>query len=277
MRYTSHRHSPAAFLVDASQYSIAQGFTFPSLRHRLSSMGGLVQMIGKTFGRLTVTANAPEYIDGAGRKRLRYICLCACGSNHEALGENLRSGHTTSCGCQQDDNRRKRAKDATGLRFGRLVVIGEAEKYVSPQGKTNRRVHARCDCGGEIATSLQSLKSGATTSCGCFRLEVTVDRNHVHGDAPRKRQTREYKTWSNMIARCENPNVERYPYYGGRGIRVCDRWCDSFPAFLEDMGRKPSPKHSIDRKDVNGNYEPDNCRWATPVEQANNKCNSRAA
>jgi hypothetical protein len=80
-----------------------------------------------------------------------------------------------------------------------------------------------------------------------------------------------------MIARCENPNVERYPYYGGRGIKVCDEWRNEFEAFLRDMGRKPSLEHSIDRIDVNGNYEPGNCRWATAEVQANNKRRSRAA
>lgn len=239
-------------------------------------MRDLIQMIGKTFGRLTVTAKAPDYFDGSGRKRIKYVCQCVCGSTSEVLGENLRAEHTTSCGCQQDDNRRKRAKDATGLSFGRLTVIGEAEKYVSLQGVRLRRVMAVCDCGNEITTNLGSLKSGITASCGCFALEVLADRSIVHGDAPRKKQTKEYKAWANMIARCENPNVDRYPIYGGRGIKVCARWRMSFENFLSDMGRKPSLDHSIDRIEVNGNYEPGNCRWATPDVQANNKRNSRA-
>lgn len=238
-------------------------------------MRDLVQMIGKTFGRLTVTAKAPDYFDGSGRKRVKYVCQCVCGSTSEVLGENLRAKHTTSCGCQQDDNRRGRAKDATGLRFGRLTVIGEAEKYVSLQGVKLRRVRAVCDCGTEITTNLGSLKGGITASCGCYRAELALS-SVKHGDARAKLQTREYVAWANMISRCENPNVDRYPVYGGRGIKICERWRNSFPAFLEDMGRKPSREHSIDRKDVNGNYEPGNCRWATPDVQANNKQNSRS-
>lgn len=237
-------------------------------------MGDLVQMVGKTFSRLTVTGRAPEYIDGSGRKRLKYLCACTCGKALEVLGENLRSGHTTSCGCQQDDNRRKRAKDATGIRFGRLVVISEAEKYVSPQGMRLRRVKARCDCGQEIETNLNSLKTGLVASCGCYRTELAVAAVK-HGDARKGRPTREYKTWINMIARCENPNVDRYPHYGGRGITVCKEWREDFEVFLRDMGRKPSREHSIDRENVNGNYEPGNCRWATAIEQANNKRSSR--
>lgn len=239
-------------------------------------MRDLIQMIGKTFGRLTVTAEAPKYVDGSGRKRLKYICRCECGTSHEALGENLRSGHTTSCGCQQNDNRRKRAKNVVGQRFGRLTVIREGERYVSPQGISQRKIVARCDCGNETTTWLSIARSGMATSCGCVAQEILLDRNLVHGDAPRRRQTREYVAWANMISRCENPNVDRYPAYGGRGIKVCKKWRNSFPAFLEDMGRKPSREHSIDRIDVNGNYEPGNCRWATPDVQANNKQNSRA-
>jgi hypothetical protein len=239
-------------------------------------MPDLVQMIGRTFARLTVVEMAPLYIDGSGRKRLKYVCSCACGGKFEVLGENLRSGHTTSCGCIQDENRRKRAKDAAGLRFGRLRVTGEAEKYVSPQGKHLRQVYALCDCGVEIITNLQSLKKGLTASCGCYRTELAVGAVK-HGDARKASPTREYKAWSNMIARCENPNVERYQYYGGRGIKVCDEWRNEFEAFLRDMGRKPSLEHSIDRIDVNGNYEPGNCRWATAEVQANNKRRSRAA
>lgn len=227
-------------------------------------------MIGKTFARLTVTGEGPRYIDGSGRKRLKYLCSCACGKTLEVLGENLRSKHTTSCGCQQDENRRKRAKDATGLRFGRLTITGEAAKYVSPQGKELRLVSVRCDCGKETTATLNSVKQGLAASCGCYRTELAV-ASVRHGDARKRRPTKEYKAWSGIIQRCENPKATKYPIYGGRGIAVCKEWRENFEAFLRDMGRKPTPKHSIDRKDVNGNYEPGNCRWATNSEQQLNK------
>lgn len=154
----------------------------------------------------------------------------------------------------------KQIKDLTGQRFGRLVVLG----YV---GSVKRRTHwlCRCDCGKESVAAGGNLRSGITQSCGCLHSELLIRSNTTHGMAHR---TPEYRSWTAMLTRCTNPNSPNYPNYGGRGISVCDRW-RSFENFYADMGPRPDGC-SVDRIDVNGNYEPDNCRWATKATQANN-------
>lgn len=165
-------------------------------------------------------------------------------------------------------------------RFGRLVVIGEApsemRSYPGRPSHRTRRMLCVCDCGTEVTTNLNFLKMGKTTSCGCFRKELVSRTFRKHGETIGGR-TSEYCIWKGMRQRCDNPNNDDYKNYGGRGITVCDRWSESFEAFLADMGRRPSPQHSIDRIDNDGDYEPGNCRWATPIEQRRNQRPRRKA
>lgn len=128
----------------------------------------------------------------------------------------------------------------------------------------------RCECGTESVLVRGQLQKGRSKSCGCLKASLVSKARKVHG----RSRTPIHNVWSTMIDRCENPNTESYPLYGGNGVVVCDRWkgTQGFVNFLADMGERPSDKHSIDRyPDREGNYEPTNCRWALPAQQARNR------
>lgn len=154
---------------------------------------------------------------------------------------------------------------AAGRRFGRLVVLQR-------HGKNKFRQitwECLCDCGNTSVVVGSSLRSGNTTSCGCYGKSVSKKHGRSRDSTP------EYRVWACMLSRCRNANDKGYHNYGGRGIRVCERWL-SFGDFLADMGERPSPKHSLDRHpDNNGNYEPGNCRWATKKQQDTNRRTTR--
>lgn len=160
--------------------------------------------------------------------------------------------------------------DLTGQRFGKLTVLRRAENYVKSNGHKESKWVCCCECGNEITVTRTNLKRAR--SCGCSKGKYISDSKITHGMS----NSRLYRIWQNMKNRCYNPNVDRYDRYGGRGITVCEKWRDSFEAFYKwaiDNGY--SDELSIDRKDVNGNYTPDNCRWISMEKQADNKSNSR--
>lgn len=166
-----------------------------------------------------------------------------------------------------------RKLDLIGEVYGRLIVIKEG-------GRTNQNAIkwvCLCDCGNIKEVSIGHLRYGDTRSCGCWEMENRKKSKKKHGEtAAKKKISVEYYAWRSMKDRCTNPKYEYYSNYGGRGISVCERWDKSFANFLDDMGRRPIEKESLDRyPDVNGNYEPGNCRWATSKEQAGNKTNNK--
>ena len=155
--------------------------------------------------------------------------------------------------------------DLTGAVFGRLKVIHAAGSQRTPNGTVRRMWLCECDCGRTTTVQVANLRSGATRSCGCLREEAMRNANRTHGNS----SSREYGSWRAMRERCTNPNNSHYRMYGGRGIRICERWA-VFDNFLMDMGPRPAGT-TLDRfPDVDGNYEPANCRWATPAQQSRN-------
>ena len=159
-------------------------------------------------------------------------------------------------------------KDLTGQKFGRLTVIEFSR--IADGGEAVWK--CKCFCGAISFVLGSAIRSGSTKSCGCFRLEILrrKGKNFKHGHTIGGRSP-EYKAWANLVYRCGNKNSTDYARYGGRGISVCKRWRDSFEAFLQDMGRRPSPELSIDRINNNGNYSKRNCRWATRSQQQLNQ------
>ena len=177
------------------------------------------------------------------------------------LDDFIERGQTNRCA-----NRRGRytwrmpALDLVGLRFGCLTVVSKALTRAR-----NSMWQCRCSCGRTKIVGGQNLRRGTTKSCGCLNIEIATNRVITHG----KSHTPIYSVWQNMLARCYSPTHKSHANYGGRGIGVCDRWRYSFVNFYTDVGDPPKG-HTLDRINNNADYEPNNCRWATPKEQSRN-------
>lgn len=151
-----------------------------------------------------------------------------------------------------------------GEKRGRLTLIKEGTPI--PRGQWRiRTILCQCDCGAEVTVRLDVFRSQKVKSCGCLASDRMKALNWRHGKSPRAAKTAEYKTWSGIKSRCTSKGS---PYYG---TEIAQEWVEDFPAFLRDMGPKPSPEHSVDRIDNSKGYMPGNCRWATDKEQARNR------
>lgn len=225
-----------------------------------------IDLTGQRFGRLKVIKRVKSN-HGA-----RWLCQCDCGSQKEVSGGNLRNGNVKSCGCLNRetmiDNLNKgnrshiKNDDMIGMRFGKLVVIERAD---DEKGLTTWK--CKCDCGNICNVPKKRLLNGYTKSCGCLRNE---NKYIVHG----KSKERIHKEWRGILHRCKNPSASHYENYGGRGITVCEEWkgTNGFINFYNwSMENGYSDNLTLDRKDNNKGYSPDNCRWVTHMENCHNR------
>ena len=205
-----------------------------------------VDLTGRKFGKLSVIG-----VDCKKNGNKYWKCQCECGRITSVRDDSLKSGGSKSCGCPPPSI-------LIGQKVGKLTVIGRASK---------NKFLCECECGNKTEVFGSNLNRRHTVSCGCYQKEIRGLSSVTHGMT----KTDEFNIWQSMKQRCYDKNCKAFAHYGGRGIRICNRWIESFENFILDIGKRPSKQHSIERVNNDGDYELSNCKWATKREQAQNR------
>lgn len=239
----------------------------------------LTEMIGRRFGKWTVL----ERGDIKGNNCLYWLCECGCGrTKKQVQGANLRSGQTTQCRkCSNEESFQRRFRnggglktgyrgpreDLTGRQFNGLMVQSRAENIGTHPAWNVKCVY----CGTEKSLREQAITSLRTKSCGCRQRQGQIEAHTTHGMS----RSPEYVIWRSMKRRCYEPTHNAFHNYGGRGIKMCAEWKNSFEVFFKCVGKRPSKHHQLHRTNNDGDYEPGNWEWTTRTENMRSTRNTR--